>query len=92
MFHVFFMLVCVIFKNTIYLLFIFCFIPCDWVIIRFSNILYRKTNVIRRRSGSSPDFFKISLVQNRAILDTSGGLSRLNKRIDCPFCDELSFE
>ena len=33
-------------------------IPCDWVFIRFSNILCRKTNVIRRRSGSSPDFFK----------------------------------
>ena len=48
--------------------------------------------MIRRWSGSSPDFFqKIKLVQNRAILDTSGGLS-WHKRIDCPFCDELSLE
>ena len=48
--------------------------------------------MIRRLPGSSPDFLKVKLVQNRAILDTSGGLSWHNKRIDCPFCDELSFE
>ena len=48
--------------------------------------------MIRRRSGSSPDFSKIKWVQNRAILDTSGGLWWHNKRIDCPFCDELSLE
>ena len=55
MFHVFLMLVCVSFL----ILFICYFlIPCDWVFIRFSNILCRKTNVIRRQSGSSPDFLK----------------------------------
>ena len=43
--------------HFIYLSFIF-FMASDWVFIRFSNILCRKTNVIRRRSGSSQDFFK----------------------------------
>ena len=42
--------------------------------------------------GPPKIFSKIKLVQNRAILDTSGGLSWHNKRTDCPFCDELSFE
>ena len=66
--------------------------PCDWVFIRFSNILCRKTNVIRRRSRPSQDIFKNKIGTNRAILDTSGWLSWHNKRIDCPFCDEMSFE
>ena len=44
------------------------------------------------RLGPPQIFSKIKLVQNRAILDTSGELSLHNKRIDCPFCDELSFE
>ena len=42
--------------------------------------------------GPPKIFSKIKLVQNRAILDTTGGLSCDNKRIDRPFCDELSFE
>ena len=36
-------------------------------------------------------FSKIKLVQNRAILDTSGGLSWHNKMIDCPFLRRIAF-
>ena len=72
--------------------------------IRFSNILCRelfliclkvkkKNQCVFVRGLSPPQIFsKIKLVQNRPILNTSGGLSWHNKRIGCPFWDKLSFE
>ena len=58
MFHVFLMLVCVIFFLILFICYLFFLIPCDFGIYWVSNILCRKTNVIRRRSWSSLDFFK----------------------------------
>ena len=74
-------------------LFVIFLIQSDWVLglqifcvgNDSSYVEKSKTNMIRRRSWSSPDFSKIKMVQNRAILDTSDRLSWHNKRIDCPF-------
>ena len=65
------------------LFYLFLFLNTMLLGIRSSNILCREWFLICL--GPPQIFSKIKLVQNRAMLDTSGGLSWHNKRIDCPF-------